>query len=200
MKKYDQHYPFTLPALPYEYEALEPYLDSATLHYHHDKHLATYLANLNKILEANPELQKYSLVELLVNIDSIKPEVKTGLKNNAGGVFNHIMYFDLLSPVIEEVPAKLVEAFGSKEALLEKIKKVALGTFGSGFAWLVKKDGVYDVISLPNQDNPLSLGYTPLLPVDVWEHAYYLGYQNKRGDYLDNLFKIINWKEVAKNI
>lgn len=192
-------YPYTVKDLPYAYNALEPFLDEATLHFHHDKHLQTYVNNLNKVLEPYPEYQKWELSDLLINLDKLPNEIKTGVRNNGGGVFNHIMYFESLTNKKSKIPSEISAAFGGEENLLASLKKAALGQFGSGFAWLVqdaKKQ--YKIIALPNQDNPLSMGLKPLLPLDVWEHAYYLGYQNKRDAYLDNLLKIIDWNQVSQ--
>ena len=192
-------YPFELPELPYAYDALEPYIDKETMHFHHDKHLKTYVDNLNKALEGHPEYHSWTLERLLSDLDQLPEGMRTAVRNNAGGVYNHDLYFDLMSPGDKELPSAIADAFGSGEEFKKQMKAAALGQFGSGFAWLVADgSGKLKVIALPNQDNPLSQGLRPILGLDVWEHAYYLKYQNLRGDYIDNWFHVIDWKTLAE--
>ena len=166
-------YPFALPPLPYAYDALEPYVDEATMHFHHDKHLKTYVDNLNKALEAYPQYHTWTLETLLTKLEELPDGLRTAVRNNGGG----------------------------EEAWQKEMKAAALGQFGSGFAWLVAdSSGDLHIIALPNQDNPLSQGLTPILPQDVWEHAYYLKYQNLRADYIDAWFHVINWDGVNKRL
>ncbi len=193
-------YPFETPPLPFSYNGLEPYFNSETFEYHHDKHFNAYVNNLNNILKDCPDLQDKTLEELLKNLDTLPEKVKGGIRNNGGGVYNHDLYFLLMSDKHnQEVPKEIVDAFGSSEEFLKELKAKAMATFGSGFAWLVKTDANnLKIISLPNQDTPYSLGYTPILCLDVWEHAYYIKYKNLRGDYIDNWFKILNWEFVKE--
>lgn len=194
-------YPFTAPALPYAYNALEPYIDEATMHFHHDKHLQAYVDNLNAAVKDYPELHNLTLEELLSDLRALPEKARTAIRNNGGGVYNHIAYFSSMTPNKKEIPEKISAAFGGKEAFLSAFKKAALGQFGSGFAWLVEtKEKELRIIALPNQDNPLSQDLIPLLPLDVWEHAYYLKYQNRRGAYIDEWLKIVDWDVVMKKM
>ncbi|MGO2118914.1 MAG: superoxide dismutase [Fusobacterium sp.] len=198
------HYPFQLQPLKFEYNDLEPYISKKTLEFHHDKHLLGYTNNLNKALEKSPELQTHSLKHILSNLEEIPENIKTTVINNGGGVFNHIFYFETLikggSEIIpEKLKLKLEESFTSVDEFLKKFKEAALTHFGSGWAWLVlDKDNTLKIISTSNQETPLKYDLKPLLTIDVWEHAYYLDYQNLRGAYIDNFMKIINW-EVVEN-
>lgn len=197
-------YPFIVRPLPYEYDALVPVLDEETLHFHHDKHYKTYVDNLNSALSDYPELQKKSLKELLSSIDTLPPQVQTAIRNNGGGVFNHELYFDSMkSPVGQEPEGALAEAierdFGSYRQWKEQMKQAAVGKFGSGWAWLVTDSkGRLSIIQTANQDVPDLDEYTPILLVDVWEHAYYLQYQNRRADYVEGWFNLINWRKADK--
>ncbi|MDO4293654.1 MAG: superoxide dismutase [Eubacteriales bacterium] len=192
-------YPFQLPELPYAYEALEPYIDRETMHFHHDKHLKTYVDNLNKALEPYSQYHSWTLEQLLSRLSELPEGLQKAVRNNGGGVYNHDLYFDLMTPGDQPVAEKVAEAFGGADNFKKEMKAAALGQFGSGFAWLVKDaSGSLKVIALPNQDNPLSQGLTPVLPLDVWEHAYYLKYQNLRGDYIDSWFHVVNWKAVEE--
>ena len=174
-------YPFALPPLPYAYDALEPYVDEATMHFHHDKHLKTYVDNLNKALEAYPQYHTWTLETLLTKLEELPDGLRTAVRNNGGGVYNHDLFFDLMAPAGQKMSPAVAEHFGGEEAWQKEMKAAALGQFGSGFAWLVAdSSGDLHIIALPNQDNPLSQGLTPILPLDVWEHAYYLKYQNLR--------------------
>lgn len=197
----DKTYPFELPALPYAYDALEPYIDKETMHFHHDKHFKTYIDNLNKTLEAHPQYHSWTLKELLTRLSELPEGLKNAVRNNGGGVYNHDLYFDIMSPGKQDIPASITETFGGTEQFLKEMKAAALSQFGSGFAWLVTDaSGLLRIIALPNQDNPLSQGLYPVLPLDVWEHAYYLKYQNLRADYIDNWFKTVNWNAAAERL
>ncbi len=195
----DCKYPFKLPNLPFAYEEIEPHFTSITFEYHHDKHFNAYISNLNNILKDYPELHDKTLEELLSNLDDLPSEIRTGVRNNGGGVFNHDLYFLLMSPHFnQKIPKQIIDTFSSEEEFKQELKKCAMGTFGSGFAWLTKtKEGELKIISLPNQDTPFMLGMKPILCLDVWEHAYYLNYQNQRGDYIDNWISVINWEFVS---
>lgn len=196
------HYPFTLTPLPYGYESLEPYLTKEILEFHHDKHLQTYVDNLNKTLEPFPMLHELTLDQMLSDLNTVPEAIRTAIKNNSGGVYNHEMYFDTMGKDGDKKPGgrlmdEIKKAFGSYDEWKTQMKQAALNQFGSGYAWLVEDtEHQMKVISLPNQDNPLSIGLKPLLLVDVWEHAYYLKYQNRRAEYLDNWFELIDWSKV----
>jgi Fe-Mn family superoxide dismutase len=193
---------FTLPALPYAPEALEPHIDKQTMEIHHGKHHQAYVDNLNKAI-AGTEHENKSLGELVKNAGSISPAVR----NNGGGHWNHSFFWELLSANGGQPSGKLAEAinsaFGSLEALQEKVSTAGATRFGSGWAWVIVKDGKLEVSSTPNQDNPLmdvaEVKGTPILGIDVWEHAYYLKYQNKRPDYLKAIWNVINWSKVAEH-
>lgn len=194
-------YPFTLPELPYAYDALEPYIDEETMHYHHDKHFKTYVDKLNKALEPYPEYHSWTLEELLLRLAELPKELKDAVRDNGGGVYNHDMYFDIMAPAGQSVSTAVAEAFGGVENFKKTMKEAALGRFGSGFAWLAKDaDGCLQIIALANQDNPLSQGLTPVMLLDVWEHAYYLKYKNLRADYIDQWFHVVNWNAVAEKL
>jgi Fe-Mn family superoxide dismutase len=193
---------FTLPALPYAYDALEPYIDTLTMQIHHDKHHQAYVDNLNKAIAGTPNENK-SLEELVAAAGTISPAVR----NNGGGHWNHSFFWESLAPHAGGTPTgKLADAintaFGSLEAFKEKFAAAGMTRFGSGWAWLLVKDGKLEVSSTPNQDNPLmdvvDVKGTPILGVDVWEHAYYLKYQNKRADYLAAFWSVVNWAKVAE--
>ena len=194
---------FTLPALPYAHEALEPHIDTLTMQIHHGKHHQAYVDNLNKAIAGTPNENK-SLEELVKAAGSISPAVR----NNGGGHWNHSFFWEILAPNGGGQPSgKLAEAitaaFGSLEALQEKVNTAGTTRFGSGWAWLIVKDGKLEVSSTPNQDNPLmdvaEVKGTPILGIDVWEHAYYLKYQNKRPDYLKAFWNVVNWSKVAEH-
>jgi len=193
---------FTLPALPYAHDALEPHIDKQTMEIHHGKHHQAYVDNLNKAI-AGTEHESKSLAELIANAGKISPAVR----NNGGGHWNHSFFWELLSANGGKPTGKLAEAitagFGSLEALQEKVNTAGATRFGSGWAWLIVKDGKLEVSSTPNQDNPLmdvaEVKGTPILGIDVWEHAYYLKYQNKRPDYLKAIWNVINWNKVAEH-
>ena len=194
-------YPFRLPELPYAYHALEPFIDQRTMYFHHDKHLKTYIDNLNKALEAYPEYQTWTLEELLTRLSELPEELRTPVRNNGGGVYNHEMYFHLMAPAGQPFSTEVAEAFGGEDNWNRQMKAAALGQFGSGFAWLVRDTtGALKIIALPNQDNPLTIGLQPILPLDVWEHAYYLKHQNLRSDYIDDWFHVINWDMAEQRL
>ena len=196
---------FELKPLPYAYDALEPYIDKETMMLHHDKHEKAYLDNLNKAIAKYPELYKKGLEGILKDLNSVPEDVRETVKNNAGGVYNHDFFWSVMSPEKDQTPkGELLKAinndFGSFDNFKAKFKDAALGRFGSGWAWLVLgKDGKLSIISTANQDSPISQGLTPILGIDVWEHAYYLKYQNRRGDYIDNWWHVVNWKQVESN-
>ncbi len=200
----EETYPFVAKPLPYEYDALVPVLDQETLHFHHDKHYKTYVDNLNAALSDYPELQKMGLSDLLRQIDKLPAAIQTPVRNNGGGVYNHELYFDSMkSPVGQEPSGLLLEAvardFGSQQQWKEQMKQAAVGKFGSGWAWLVTdNDGRLSVVQTANQDVPDLNKFIPLFLVDVWEHAYYLQYQNRRADYVDGWFNLINWRKAQK--
>ncbi|MFV8211689.1 superoxide dismutase SodA [Streptococcus pluranimalium] len=190
----------TLPDLPYAYDALEPQIDAETMTLHHDKHHATYVANANAALEKHPELGD-DVAALLSDIDSIPEDIRQALINNGGGHLNHALFWELLSPekteITENVKAAIDDAFGSFDAFKEAFTAAATTRFGSGWAWLVvNAEGKLEVTSTPNQDTPLMDGNTPILGLDVWEHAYYLNYRNVRPNYIKAFFEIINWNKV----
>lgn len=199
----DLRYPYTLPPLPYPYDSLQPAIGKATLFFHHDKHLQTYVDHLNQAVEQCPECRERTLRELLTHLEQVPEEIRTDIKNNGGGVYNHVLYFNCLSPNGGGLPSGALaramgEAFGSYEAWRAQMKAAALEVFGSGYAWLVADAlGKLSVTTTANQDCPLSQGLTPLLPIDVWEHAYYLDYQNRRAAYVDAWFGLIHWPFAA---
>lgn len=196
-------YPFELMALPYDYSALEPSISKTTLEFHHDKHHQTYVNNLNAALAEAKEFHGKSLEEILSNLDKLPSDIVTAVTNNGGGVFNHNFYFEALAAPASTAPSAalaeaIVKAFGSVDAFLAEFKKAALAQFGSGWAWLVSDtDGSLKIVKTPNQETPLKSGQKPLLTIDVWEHAYYLDYQNRRPDYIDAFIKVINWNIVS---
>lgn len=197
-------YPFVVRPLPYEYDALMPVLDEETLRFHHDKHYKTYVDNLNKTLADYPELQRLSLKELLTKPEEIPASIRTSIRNNGGGVYNHELYFDMMKGNCGQEPTgELADAiardFGSYRQWKEKMKQAAVSQFGSGWAWLLTdSEGKLSIVQTANQDVPDLQIYTPLLLVDVWEHAYYLQYQNRRADYVEGWFDLINWRKAAK--
>jgi len=193
---------YELPPLPYAYDALEPHIDEATQQFHHDKHHATYVNRANEALEGTEWADK-PVEELLKNLDKLPADKLNVLRNNAGGHYNHTLWWESLSPDGGGAPsgdlaAAIDSAFGSFDAFKEKLEAAGAGRFGSGWAWLVKGDGGLEVISTPNQDTPLAEGKTPLFGVDVWEHAYYLKYQNLRPAYLKAVWNVVNWDKVAE--
>lgn len=200
----DERYPYQLPALPYSYEALAPVIGDGTLHFHHDKHFQTYVDNLNTALADCPDCQRKTLAELLANLDAVPEAKRAAVRNNGGGVYNHTLYFDCLSPngggaPQGELGQAMERAFGPYDSFKKQMKEAAMGQFGSGYAFLVCDGaGKLSIVKAANQDCPLSQGLHPLLCVDVWEHAYYLDYQNRRAEYVDRWFDAICWKTVAE--
>lgn len=194
---------FNLPPLNYEYSALEPFIDAKTMEIHHTKHHQGYINKLNAALESHPEIQSKGIVEILKGWANLPDEIKEAVRNNGGGHHNHSLFWSILTPNQPEIPEGLLKAinssFGSLESFKEEFTKAASSRFGSGWAWLVVEEGSLKVISSPNQDSPLMDGLIPVLGLDVWEHAYYLNYQNKRGDYVENFWKIVNWEQVAQH-
>ncbi|MBE2182109.1 MAG: superoxide dismutase [Anaerolineae bacterium] len=195
---------FELPALPYASNALEPYIDQQTMEIHHGKHHQAYVTNLNKALENHPDLQSKSIEELLTSLDSLPDAIRNAVRNNGGGHFNHTMFWQIMGPNAGGAPTgeladAINAAFGSFDEFKAQFKAAAGGRFGSGWAWLLAApDGTLSISSTPNQDNPISEGKTAILGVDVWEHAYYLKYQNRRPDYVDAWWNVVNWEEVAR--
>ena len=193
---------FELPPLPFSFDALEPEIDARTVEIHYGKHHATYLKNLNAALEKAPHLFDLKLEEILADLSRVPDDLRTAVKNNGGGVYNHTLYWQNLTPEKGQKPvgnlaARIDKTFGSFETFKAEFEKAGLGRFGSGYAWLsLNPSGDLVIHSTANQDCPLSEGYTPLLVVDVWEHAYYLLYQNRRADYLTSIWNVINWKEA----
>lgn len=194
---------YTLPQLPYAYDALEPYIDKETMNIHHTKHHNTYLTNLNKALEGHDDLASKSVEDLISDLNAVPEEIRTAVRNNGGGHANHSLFWTLLSPNGGGEPkGALLDAinskFGSFENFKEQFAAAAAGRFGSGWAWLVVHNGELEIMSTPNQDNPLSEGKKPVLGLDVWEHAYYLKYQNRRPEYISAFWNVVNWDEVEK--
>jgi len=191
-----------LPALPYAHDALEPFIDTMTMQIHHGKHHATYVTNLNATLEKYPDFQKPSVDDLLRDIANVPEAIRTAVRNNGGGVANHNMFWSVMAPKAGGDPSgpladAIKTAFGSFETFKAEFKKAGLGRFGSGWAWLINTGGKLTIESTANQDSPLSEGKNPILLLDVWEHAYYLKYQNRRADYVDAWWSVVNWSEVA---
>jgi superoxide dismutase, Fe-Mn family len=194
---------FTLPDLPYAHDALEPHIDKQTMEIHHGKHHNTYVTNANSALEGKSDLESMSVEELLKNMDKVPDDIKTAVRNNAGGHANHSLFWEIMSPNGGGQPSgELADAINSKfggfDQFKEQFKAAATGRFGSGWAWLVVSNGQLEITSTPNQDSPLMEGKTPILGIDVWEHAYYLKYQNLRPNYVDAWWNVVNWDEVAK--
>jgi superoxide dismutase, Fe-Mn family len=199
--------PFTLPPLPYPADALEPHIDKTTMEIHHDKHHGAYVTNLNKALESAPDLANKSVEDLLSNNCAAVPDaIRTAVRNNGGGHANHSLFWNLMSKngggaPKGEIQNIITSKFTSFEAFKEKLTAAAMGRFGSGWAWLVKSSsGQFEVISTANQDSPLMEGKKPILGLDVWEHAYYLKYQNRRADYVTAWWNLVNWDEVNKQL
>ncbi len=192
-----------LLALPYAFNALEPHIDAQTMEIHHDKHHAAYASNLNKALESAPDLQSKSVEDLLKDLASVPEGIRMAVRNNGGGHYNHTLFWSIMSPSGGGDPSgDLADAINSKfdslDALKEAVNKAGMTRFGSGWTWVVVgSDGNLDVTSTPNQDSPISGGATPILGIDVWEHAYYLNYQNRRAAYLAAWWNVVNWDEVA---
>ena len=195
----------TLPPLPYDYAALEPYIDAQTMQIHHGKHHQAYVNNLNAALDKHPELSSWSLEDLLRKINQVPEDIRTAVRNNGGGHHNHSLFWTIMGPPSEtggEPGGALADAitktFGSVVKFKELLSAAATGRFGSGWAWLVVSGGSREVLSTANQDSPLMDGKVPILGLDVWEHAYYLKYQNRRPDYIAAWWSVVNWEEVAR--
>lgn len=194
----------TLPELGYAYDSLEPFIDAKTMELHHSKHHQTYVDKLNAALEKYPDLQEKPLVDLLRNIDTVPSDIRTAIRNHGGGHYNHSFFWPLLKTNNGSLPeGDLAEAinitFGNFESFKKQFSDAATAHFGSGWVWLVHNGQDLSIVSTPNQDCPLSSGFMPILALDVWEHAYYLKYQNKRPEYIDAFWKIINWEQVRRN-
>ncbi|WP_066187822.1 superoxide dismutase [Gracilibacillus timonensis] len=196
---------FTLPALSYATDALEPQIDQKTMEIHHGKHHQTYVDKLNAALEGHDEIANKGLTAILADLDSVPTSIRTAVRNNGGGHFNHTLFWEVIAPGSNatkpegKLAQAIEETFGSFEQFKEAFTNAATTRFGSGWAWLiVNSDGKLEVTSTPNQDNPISEGKTAILGIDVWEHAYYLNYQNRRPDYIANFYDIINWEVVAE--
>ncbi|PDV97475.1 superoxide dismutase [Candidatus Chloroploca asiatica] len=196
--------PFELPALPYAYTALEPHIDEATMHFHHDNHHNTYVTNLNNALANYPDLQDKSLEALIGDLDALPEAIRMVVRNNGGGHWNHALFWETMGPNAGGEPTgalgtAIAAAFGSFAEFKEKFKAAAIGRFGSGWAWLVvNPDGTVAITSTPNQDTPVMEGKKAILGLDVWEHAYYLKYQYKRAGYVDAWWNVVNWAKVAE--
>jgi Fe-Mn family superoxide dismutase len=198
-----QHYPFALLPLPYLYDALEPYIDLETMYFHHARHLKTYVDNLNRLLEPYPEFHEWSLERLLIDHQALPEEIRESVLRNAGGVYNHQLFFGGMTPNEPQLSGKLLQAllldFGSYESFYETFLEMALALFGSGYLWLAADErGKLVIQPLPNQETPLPENLTPILNLDLWEHAYYLKHQNLRADYIKAWFHLINWDEAER--
>jgi len=194
---------FELPKLPYAVDALEPYIDAQTMSIHHTKHHQAYITNLNAALEKHPELAGKSLEDLLSNLNAVPEDIRMAVRNHGGGTWNHNMFWEIMGPKMGGAPSgeltrALEAAFGSFDAFKAEFEKAATTRFGSGWAWLVKKGDGLAVVSTANQDTPVSDGTAPILGIDVWEHAYYLKYQNRRPEYISNWWNVVNWDAVAE--
>jgi len=196
---------FTLPDLGYDFDALEPHIDAKTMEIHHDKHHGAYVDKLNAALEGHSDLERNTIEELLADLDKVPEDIRTAVRNNGGGHANHTMFWETMKPGGANEPGgelagAINSTFGSFTDFKAKIAEAGVGRFGSGWAWLVKVSDKLEVYSTANQDSPLSEGKTPILGLDVWEHAYYLKYQNKRPDYIEAWWNVVNWDEVAKRL
>jgi len=194
---------FTLPALPYDFTALEPHIDAKTMEIHHGKHHQTYVNNLNAAIEKAPELASKSLDDLMRSVNKLPEAVRTAIRNNGGGHWNHSMFWQIMAPKSGGEPAgnlgsAIKTAFGDFAKFREQFSAAGVGRFGSGWAWLINTGGKLSITSTPNQDNPLMEGQKAIMGLDVWEHAYYLKYQNRRPDYIQAWWNVVNWKEVEK--
>jgi Fe-Mn family superoxide dismutase len=194
---------FTLPPLPYDFSALEPHIDAKTMEIHHGKHHQTYVNNLNAAIEKAPELASKSIDDLMRNVNTLPEAVRTPIRNNGGGHWNHSMFWQIMAPKAGGEPggalgAAIKSAFGDFAKFREQFSAAGVGRFGSGWAWLINTGGKLSIASTPNQDNPLMEGQKAVMGLDVWEHAYYLKYQNRRPDYISAWWNVVNWKEVEK--
>jgi superoxide dismutase, Fe-Mn family len=196
---------FTLPPLPYPADALEPHIDKMTMEIHHGKHHNAYVTNLNAALEKAPELQSKSIEDLVKGINSVPEAIRTAVRNNGGGHLNHSMFWQIMAPNAGGAPSGAIadainSSFGSFDKFKEQLKAAAVGRFGSGWAWVIDAGGKLAIESSPNQDNPMMDGKKPVFGIDVWEHAYYLKYQNRRPDYIDAWWNVVNWAEINKRL
>ncbi|MEK7542928.1 MAG: superoxide dismutase [Patescibacteria group bacterium] len=196
---------FELPKLPYSYDALEPYMDARTMELHHGKHHATYVSKLNEAIAKHPELESWTIEKLLSSLESVPDDIRTAVKNHGGGYLNHSFFWNVIGPNGRAPKGKLLEeiikTFGSFDAFKVEFAKTAAGHFGSGWAWLVVDGlGKLKIKSLPNQDHPISLGEKPILCLDLWEHAYYLKYQNRRAEFIGAWWNVIDWEKVENNL
>jgi len=196
---------YTLPPLPYASDTLEPHIDKQTMEIHHGKHHAAYVNNLNAALEKHPELQSKSVEDLIKGINSVPEDIRTAVRNNGGGHANHSMFWQIMAPNAGGQPTgaiadALKSSFGSFDGFKEQFAKAAAGRFGSGWAWVIDQGGKLAIESTPNQDSPLMDGKKPVFGIDVWEHAYYLKYQNRRPDYVAAWWNVVNWAEVNKRL
>ncbi|WP_377520837.1 superoxide dismutase SodA [Priestia megaterium] len=194
---------YKLPELPYAYDALEPHIDKETMNIHHTKHHNTYVTNLNAAVEGKADLESKSIEELISNLNAVPEDIRTAVRNNGGGHANHSLFWTILCPngggaPTGELADAIASKFGSFDQFKEEFANAAKTRFGSGWAWLVVNNGELEVTSTPNQDSPLMEGKTPILGLDVWEHAYYLNYQNRRPDYISAFFNVVKWDEVVK--
>ncbi|HBI6068378.1 TPA: superoxide dismutase [Listeria monocytogenes] len=194
---------YELPKLPYTYDALEPNFDKETMEIHYTKHHNTYVTKLNEAVAGHPELASKSVEELVANLDSVPEDIRGAVRNHGGGHANHTLFWSILSPNGGGAPTGILKAaieseFGTFDEFKEKFNAAAAARFGSGWAWLVVNDGKLEIVSTANQDSPLSDGKTPVLGLDVWEHAYYLKFQNRRPEYIDTFWNVINWDEANK--
>jgi Fe-Mn family superoxide dismutase len=195
----------TLPPLPYPHDALEPHIDKQTMEIHYGKHHQAYVTNLNAALEKHPELQSKSVEDLIRNISSVPEDIRTAVRNNGGGHANHSMFWQIMGPKAGGAPTGAIAdaikaSFGSFDAFKEQLAKAGIGRFGSGWAWVIETGGKLTIESTPNQDSPLMEGKKPVFGLDVWEHAYYLKYQNRRPDYITAWWNVVNWAEINKRL
>lgn len=200
----NNYYPFVNLPLPYDYDALEPFIDEKTMHLHHDRHLQTYINNLNDVIKDHPALQRLSLDQLIKVSDRLPVDIRDSVRNNAGGVYNHRLFFDGLKNPSERMPydklgMAIDKSFGGFDKFEAEFKKAALSVFGSGYAWLVYSQGKLKIVTTKNQDTPLSSGACPIFTIDVWEHAYYLKHYNLRADYFEDWKDVINWEKAEQN-
>lgn len=196
---------FVLPDLPYAFDALEPIIDAKTMEIHHGRHHAAYVANLNKAVENYPEWAEKSIEDVIIHLNEVPEAIRTAVRNNGGGHYNHSLFWKMMEPVGQTKPsafllAKIDESFGSFDEFKKQFAAAATSRFGSGWAWLVADGGKLDVLSTANQDCQLEDGKKPILCLDVWEHAYYLKYQNRRADYAENFFQVVNWDFVEERL
>jgi len=199
------HYPFKLQPLPYPYDAMEPFIDAKTMEIHHSKHVQTYVDNLNKALENQPDFHSWPLERLLYNLHMLPQEIQAAVRNNAGGVYNHNLYFNIMAPggtplAEGSLKAAIDKTWGTLDEFLTQLKAAGLSVFGSGWAWLVADNlGNLSIFKSPNQDTQIPVNLTPVINLDVWEHAYYLKVQNRRADYIDNWSNVIDWQAAQRN-